>query len=484
MGKAKKSPVQRYIITGAQACYHTNKDGDTLPWGGGKTKAKPHKNLLAGFETMQKSRGAKLLIDPIAGKNTREDILHEDLADREDIFKKRFYRLNSNIQIRDLVVPAQNVDPATGKGKDISKYNSSIIFPHSKQRFSPIPVFNANLPRYLFTTGCVTLPNYNVANHRGDQAERDHVFGGLFVEIIDDKFYNIRNIKAQKNGKFVDLGVLFDGHKKPKKIGTDTLVLGDIHFGDHDEKTIQANYEMIDFFKPKALVLHDFFNGYSINHHEEENALRRIREFKRGRLNLEHELEQDYRELARLSKQMGKRDIYIVSSNHHVFLPRYINQRGWRNSEIWNAEICAHLFEEGTSLEIPESEIDDASYLIEAGFKRFGKIPSKVHFLRARDDLRRLGYQLASHGDKGSGGSRGGSARTKEVIGGGRSITGHTHKMEIYGDTYIVGTSSKLDLPYTFGYGSASIAANAVIYEDIGTVQMLPIIGGKWKAKD
>ena len=54
--------------------------------------------------------------------------------------------------------------------------------------------------------------------------------------------------------------------------------------------------------------------------------------------------------------------------------------------------------------------------------------------------------------------------------------------MEVKVDTYIVGTSSQLDLPYIAGGGSAWIAANAALYKN-GTVQMLPSINGKWKAK-
>jgi hypothetical protein len=483
MGKAKKSPVQKYIITSAQACYHTNKDGDTLPWGGGKTKALPHKKLLEGFETMAKELGARLVILPIAGKNAREKILHESLEDRTDIFRGSVLKLNKNIEVRDIVVPPQNVDPATGKSRDIGIYGASIIFAHSKQRFKPVPVVNAGLPRYLLTTGAVTLPNYNVANHRGDQAERDHAFGALYVEVIDNVFFNIRNLRAQKNGKFVNLGTLFDGSKKLKDIKTDTLVLGDIHWGDHDEKTIQANYEMIDFFKPKNLILHDFFNGHSVNHHEVKNPLRRVREYNRGRLDLETELKEDYKELKRLSKAMKHGEIYIVSSNHHDFLPRYINEQDWAKRELWNADIASFLFSKAINLDIPEKEIDDASYLIEEGLKSFGPLPQNIKFLRAIDDLRRHGYQLAIHGNKGSRGSRGGSAKAREIIGGGKNISAHSHQMEIYGNANIVGTSSMLNLPYTSGSADAVIAANGVIYEN-GIFQMLPIIGGKWKAKD
>lgn len=476
--------VKKYIITSAQASYFRNKDGDELPYGGRKAKATPNKTFLKGLETYSKKTGAELIIVPIAGKRVTENILHEDLQNRPDIFRGSLKILNKNLQLRDLVVPPQNVDPTTGKKNMVSKYNSSIIFPHTKQRFLPVPVFNANLPRYLYTTGAVTNPNYDIANSRGDNAERNHVFGGLVVEVLNDTFYNLRNIRAMKNGKFVDLGVLYNDEKTPKRIGVDSIVLGDIHWGDHDPKSIEANYEMIDFFKPKRIFLHDFFNGHSVNHHEMNNFLVRGRELSRGRLSLEKELEEDYKELVRLSKFAGKKsEINIVDSNHHLFLPKYINSGAWMNKDLWNAQICAELYAFSQSIKIEENEIDDAAYLLKEGLKKFGPIPKNVNFLRYRDNYRRFGFQLGIHGDKGTSGSRGRNARSRSVTGGGKSISGHSHAMEIFGDTYIVGTSAKLDLPYTLGYGNSTIAANAVLYKN-GTVQMIPIIEGNWRVKD
>ncbi len=487
VSKRGKKNIKKYLITSAQASYHVNKDGDELPYGvprGRKwaPKARPHEEFLKGLETYAKENDAELMILPIAGKNTIENILHEDLKDREDIFRGTQFNLNKNLQIRDLVVPPQNVDPTTGKSGFASKYGSSLIFPHSKQRFLPVPIFNSDIPRYLYTTGAVTLPNYNIANHRGDTAARNHVFGALVVEVIDDTFYNLRNIKAMKNGKFMDLGKKYEGDKIPKQEGVDSLVLGDIHWGDHDEKAIKANYEMIEYFKPERIFLHDFFNGHSINHHEKENYLKRTREYQRNRLGLEDEFKIDYQELKRLSQIAGKKSkIYVISANHHDFLPRYINEGAWMNRDLWNAEIGAYLFSKGTGLKSNENKIDDSAFLIKEGLERHGKLPSNIKFLKVNDNLRRHGYQLASHGDKGRNGSRGGSAKSRFVTFGGKSITGHSHTMEIYGDTYIVGTSSKLDLPYTAGYGSASIGANAVLYKS-GAVQMIPIIKGRWKA--
>lgn len=476
---------KKYIITSAQASYATDKDGNEVPWGS-KTglkrgKAKPHKEFLSGLETLASETGSELMILPIAGRCARENILHEDLEESEHVRNNSLYRLNKNIQIRDIVVPPQNKDPTTGKRELVGKYGSSIIFPHAKQRYQAVPTFNSGLPRYLYTPGAVTLPNYDTSNHRGDTAEREHALGALIIEIEDDTFYHIRNIRALKNGKFMDLGSEYDRNKVTKGIDADSIILGDYHWGNHDEKTVAANYDMIEFFNPSKIFVHDFFDGHSINHHERESKMLRAREFAKGRLSLEDELRSGAGELSRLGKQFPNSEIYIVSSNHNAFLPRYVNGGDWFNKDIWNSEIGSYLFNKSLALDLPENQIDDAAQLLREGYSKFGDMPSNIKFLNLADSIKRYGFQLASHGDKGSSGARAGAAKARAVTSGGKSISGHTHAMEIYGNTYIVGTSSKLDQKYTAGYGNATIGGNAVLYKN-GTTQMLPIIEGKWKS--
>lgn len=477
--------VKRYLITSAQASYTTDNDGAVIPFGAKtglkKGKAKPHKQFLSGLETLSKEIGAELIILPIAGRCKSEDILHESLESHKSIYRGTMIHLNKNIQLRDIVVPPQNKDPTTGKQGLIGKYNSSIIFPHTKQRYQSVPVFNSGLPRYLYTPGSVTLPNYDTSNHRGDTAEREHVFGGLVVEVLDDTFFNIRNIRALKNGKFVDLGLEYNGDKTPTEIKSDSLILGDYHFGNHDPKTIKSNYEMLDFFKPRKVFLHDFFDGYSINHHESKNSMMRSRLFKQGRLSLEEELKLGAKELINLGNEFPESEFNIVSSNHNYFLPRYINEGTWFNKDIWNSEIGSYLYNKSLGLDLPEDEIDDSAYLLKEGYSRYDSLPKNIKFLKLTDSIRSHGFQLASHGDKGSSGMRGGTVKARAVTGGGKSISGHSHSIGVYGDTYIVGTSSKLDQKYCAGYGNATIGGNAVLYSN-GLVQMLPIIEGKWNS--
>ena len=454
--------VKTYIITSAQAM------GEGISRG--LYRGAPNTNLLKGLEYYCRENSAELIILTMNGKDAREKELHPDLASRNDLSfpEGRSKKLNNNIYISDMVVPPQNVDPSSGRQRFVQT-DQSQIYAHSKQRFKVVASSNNKLPKIMTTTGAVTHPNYNETNHRGDAARRDHTYGAVIVEIIDNNYYNLRHIKAQKDGKFMDFGMKFDGDSKPLQLKVDALVLGDIHVGDTDPSTRKANYEMIEIFKPKRLFLHDFVNGHSVNPYERKNLMTRAASYHQGRLSLEEELKECHKELCEIATAMENQEVNVVASNHDFFVDRYI-QEGYFINEPWNTKLALKL----------ANAMIDGENPSEVGIRMAGEIPKNVKFLKADDDYKVWGWQLASHGHKGISGSRG-SVISREISHG-KSITGHTHTPEILRNTIIVGTSTKLNLDYIKGSGSSWMAANALVYEG-GFVQLIPIINGKWKKR-
>ena len=289
-----------YVISSIQAVQserNANKYKNVDP-----SKGEPNRNLINGLEKFCEINEGQLYLLTMNGMDATERDLHPYFL--QDKFKvmephDRDYKLNNNCIISDIIVPPQNVDPSTSKDRYVQS-DQTMIFAHPKQRFKTVAAGNAKLPKILATTGACTHPNYNETNSKGDTAKKDHKYGAVVVEIIDDTSYNLRHIPAFKNGKFIDLGVLYNGNKiVEEKVKCEALVLGDIHWGDHDFRAIEANYEMIDFFKPKRLFLHDLLNGHSVNPHEKDNFLSRARFYEQGRLSIEDELKAVYKELIR-----------------------------------------------------------------------------------------------------------------------------------------------------------------------------------------
>jgi hypothetical protein len=452
----KKSKNQNYVITSAQCC------------------AKPHAKFLTGLERYAKDHDAELVILTMPGMSVREDVLVDELAERNDVFPRHRRPLNSKIFISDLLIPPQNEDPSTGTGRFVQQDKTWVVA-HPKQRWRAIPNSNYDLPKLLISTGAVTAPRYNTNNARGDRAKRDHVYGAVMVEVVDDVIFHVRNLRAQPStGKFVDLGQAYDGNRKPGKSVLEALVLGDIHLGDTDPKVMAANYEMMEQLKPRRLVLHDLFNGHSVNHHNIGKIATQAREiYEAHRQNLEEELRMNYEELCKLSGMMGKSgEILVVASNHNEFLDRYLDQMRFA-TDPENSKLAAQLY----------AHLVDGKNPLEVGIRLMGNLPSNIRFLGREDDFKVRGWQLASHGDRGAHGARG-STRAKEFAHG-RSITGHTHVPEILRNTYVVGTSTHLNLPYTKGSSSAWMHTNALLYDTgpVGTVQLVNIINGKWRKK-
>lgn len=470
MGEEKKEGIKSeypktYVITSAQSVRcekNSNKFGDSAFYGA------PNDTLIKGLEHLCERNDGELKILTMQGMNAADQDLHPFFGSREDVYSpgEREQRLNNNVLLSDILVPPQNVDPSTGRDRHVQQ-DQTMIFAHSKQRLKAVASGNAKLPKLLMTTGACTYPNYNLTNNRGDLAMREHAYGAVIVDIIDDTFFNARHIRAHKNGKFIDMGEIYNGKKKVGKAKTEALILGDIHCGEHDPKTMQANYEMIKYFDPKRLFLHDFVNGHSVNPFERKNPISRVRNYNEGWLSIEEELKLDNKMLCEFAKAMGRKEVNVVYSNHQLFISNYVGSGDFMK-ELWNVDISLKL----------AGEIAKGNDPIEYGIRMMGKLPSNVNFLKLRDDYKIWGWQLASHGHKGISGARG-SVRSRE-IGFGKSISGHTHAPEILRNTVIVGTSTKLNLPYVEGGMTRWLGANAVLYEG-GLVQLLPVIDGKWR---
>ncbi len=482
--KPKSRYPRRFLLTCAQASYlpaiTDKKTGEIISeeekWGDQGLPAKLHEHLYDGLkEFADRNDVDQFSVFPVKGVCIKENEFHESVEGLPELtdWDGNYQRLNNNATITDVRVPPQNVDPSTSRKHLTAKYNATLFFPHPKQRMAPIASSPSEYPRFIVTTGAITTPNYNRANDRGDQAIRDHRLGAVFVEAFDESTYLFHFLTATQDGKFVHMGEQFDGHKKPVKVGVDALVLGDIHWGEHDPLTMQANYEMIRKMTPKKLVLHDFFTGNSISHWNIDKPLFRAQQFAKGELSLEDELRKTLKELQHIARISGDRDVYVVHSNHDDFLTKYLESGIYERKDLWNSEVCHSL-----AGRILKNDVRPDMYLKEA-LAMFGNIPSNVHFLGLDDRLCVQGYRLSAHGHIGVNGSKGLSVKkVDETMG--RAIIGHKHAPEQFRDSYVVGTSSRQNLHYMAGSISAAMGCNAAIYGN-GKVQMLPIINGRWK---
>lgn len=498
-----------YAITAAQGIQNPY---SAKRYGKNSSKGKPNLPLIKNIEKYVQENKGELIISAITGSYVNEIEMHSFFHNRDDVYmdEDAFYRLqaqreseeirritkegelnkypqhffwneipdvdysktdktlNSKMALIGLPEPPQNQDPLSGNMDLPNKYRKSIIFPHPKQRFKPAPKnLGGKLPRIVMTTGCCTYPSYNGSNRRGRKAIRDHDYGFAVIEIIDNRLYLARIVPAQKDGTFIDMGIKYSSKTgRISQAKTWALILGDIHCPNEDKKTMHANFEMMDYFKPQEVYIHDLFDGVSVSPHTADDELEDMFKAEEEMDNLEEEVEKCYELLENMSEHIGRRKIKIVASNHDDFLKRWL-AKGTYRKEPRNARFAHKIF----------STIQRGEWPLAVAMEIVGKLPKNIEFLTLSDDCRPWGYQCSAHGHKGINGARG---NLKSLIKGyGKVIMGHTHELEINLGSICVGTSGIIPMPYQIGQPSTSIRGNAVIYQG-GLSQGIPIIDGMW----
>lgn len=435
--------TKRYVVTSAQYNAPLN-----------------HK-FMNSLETYARENNAEILIMTMIGKHRDDCDLHKRLNDYKIVDN---FKLNDNIKISGYQLRPQQIDPATGLARFAQKDISS-IFASPKQRLKYVPNGSELNPKVIMGTGAVTKPHYR-DNRIGRIATNDHVYGALVVEIDGNKTYHFRQLTSLKNGKFCDLGKMYDNNRVID-VRPEAMVLGDWHVGETCEKVRSETLKMIGMYKPKRVFVHDFFNGYSINHHNIGKVVTLANQYKYHGLNLESELALCGDELFALYSVLPEdSQLIFVRSNHDEFLTRYLESGRFIN-EPQNLYVASKLLTKYLEGKEPLKE----------GISLTHKIPKNVKFLTRDESYMVRGWQLGEHGDVGSNGARGSIRSTENALG--KSISGHRHTPEIQRNTYVVGTSTKLKLDYNRGY-SSWFNTHAFLYPN-GKAQLINIVDGKHK---
>jgi len=421
--------------------------------------------FLRSIKTYCKENNAKLLI---LVADQKLDCLDEDLKKEQVVFDD--IKLNNNLFISTIKILPKMIEPVTGLDR-IGGKRGSFIFGSPKQRLRYIPVSRKDkMPHCIMTTGSITLPKYIGAKYyqkRTDYlAEQDHKMGAVIVNIENQEYYHFRQIQADKSGGFVDLGKYYQGDKS-SETETETVVFGDLHTGDTDPNAMKCWEQLCRDIKAKSIVVHDGFNGHSINHHERDDIINRTITYQNNRNGLKKELDEYAQLLNRLTKTHDK--IYIVKSNHDDFLYKYL-RKGWYIEDPEN-----HLI----SLDLAKDMILGKNPIQEYVSKKIDH-PNKIIWLDRDDDIYIENIKISDHGDKGSNGSRGRSLKSLEKTSH-KSIVAHSHSPEILRDFWRVGTSTKLKLSYTEG-PSSWFHTSGVIYKG-GHRQLINSINGRYLPK-
>ncbi len=403
--------------------------------------------------------------------------------------------------LSDVKIQPTAVNPMTGM-QGISGINSC-VFGSPKLQMEMCAVLEGCKPKMMVTSGACTIKNYTDSK-AGKKGEFHHTLGFAIVEIKDDETFFIRQVSADDNGDFTDIvyhtefvgerkaiefeNVLdefkwkrenfgaepfeLDGESKVTEIDRiDACVLGDVHYGYEDKEVMRETINFLDKVNPNHVVLHDVFDGKSINHHESKDPFAQYGKEVKGSNSLKDEV--NYM-LAGLDDFAHYNNVVIVRSNHDDFLDRWLKNDDWKKQSTPKNSLeymqYSQLLLEQYAMPGRNDEIKGVIPLVIE--KRF---PDFITLGRS-DSYIVNNWELAQHGDVGTSGSRGSLQQFRKLNT--KIIVGHYHSPGRKDGALAVGTSTVMRMGYNIG--ASSWLQSHVIIHMSGKAQHINFIDGEF----
>lgn len=342
----------------------------------------------------------------------------------------------------------------------------SCIIGHPKVHLNSLPVLKGHPNKLLMTTGACTIENYTDTK-AGKKGEFHHTFGFVIVEVKDDEKFFIRHVTADKSGNFYDLFYkVKDGKVSKNNKGILAAVLGDLHLHYLDTNTFKRKLDLYKKLHPKNIILHDIFDGHSINVHHEKNPIVKYHKTVKGENLASNELDFLYNFINHFCNFFPDSDVKVVRANHDDFLDRWVINTDWKK-DLQNAK----TYQELASILLDNPDIKGLIPYLLDGLN----IPN-LETWGIRDSFILHNWELAQHGDKGANGSRGSINQFSRQNT--KMIVGHSHSPARRDGTVQVGTSTVLEMDYNIG-PSSWLNSDAIIQPD-GKVQQIHFIKGEY----
>lgn len=447
----------------------SNKKNFIITWAQNNTPV--HEPFFSNLEEYAKFRNAEILV--IAGRyynptSIFSDKKYEFWENRVDKYlDANRHKIHKYLSIlSDVKIQPTAVDPMTGL-QGMTGINSCIVG-SPKVQLQMISTLNGNKPKMMLTTGACTINNYTDSK-AGKKGEFHHTLGFVIVEIKDDEVFFVRQVTATDEGNFTDLfyKVTYDAIKKSSTIKEidkiAAAVLGDLHWGNHDEAVLNATLDLFSKLNPDYVILHDVFDGYSINHHELKDPFIQYKKEIEGKNCLKKEIDDLLEGLSIFEKY----NTVIVRSNHDDFIDRWLKDTDWRKTVTFKNSL--EYMEYASAILSGKAPNGIIPFLINQKYPHFKTLGRNDSFIVK-------GWELAQHGDIGLNGAKGTLSQFRKLNT--KIIVGHYHSPERKDGALSVGTSSKLRLDYNFG-ASNWLHSHVIIHED-GKAQHINFINGEY----
>jgi len=465
-----------------------------------------HERFFASVQEYAKFRKADIHViagryrnSTTLGSTQKADVWSEILIPYLDAARHNVHKYVSIMS--DVKIQPTAVNPMTGM-QGMSGVNSC-VFGSPKLQMEMCAVLDGCKPKMMVTTGACTVKNYTDSK-AGKKGEFHHTLGFAIIEIKDDETFFIRQVSADANGDFSDLiydikstgeyvPILFSTAREKAEwtkanLGAEPVkwegisnvtriekleacVLGDIHYGYEDKEVMRETHRFLDTVNPDHVVLHDVFDGKSINHHESKDPFAQYGKEINGSNSLRREV--DYM-LTGLEDFQHYNNVVIVRSNHDDFLDRWLRDGDWKKQSTSKNSLeymqFSQLLLEQHANQYRNDEIKGViPILIEQKFPTFITLGRSDSYI-VKD------WELAQHGDVGTSGSRGSLQQFRKLNT--KIIVGHYHSPGRKDGALAVGTSTVMRMGYNIG-ASAWLQSHIIIHKS-GKAQHINFIDGEF----
>jgi len=393
------------------------------------------------------------------------------------------YLVNTNITLTNGLKYLAGVPISPAIGNPLSGFESfskgdSIILSHPQLMMKTVAVSHVDHAAILTTTGCVTEPVYTITK-QGSKAKFNHSYSALVIEEDSEiDSFHIRILNSDESGIFYDIDKIYTGGSIKYTSNIPAIVLGDEHVAFVDEEVMKATFyntdSIINVLKPKKIIRHDIYDGYSASHHHSKNIFTQYAKHISGKNDVSKELALTIEHILRTTPDYA--ESIIVSSNHNEHLTKWLNEA---NPKLDPTN--AILYHELMYLTLKNTKLGESGAEFPNPFELWCENNyelNNVKFISGFDTYKIKDVELSFHGHNGVNGSRGSIEQFSKL--GTKTISGHSHSPGIFGGSWVVGTSSKLKLEYNSGGPSSWKQAHCIIYPN-GKRQMIFINSGKWR---
>lgn len=424
-------------------------------------------NLIAykDYITNDLGKEAEIVIIPSKYRNPTNNIEDEKAKSSEwwvdDLNEYLFY---GKVLFGDTLISCDSHISPTSKnpldGYEILAENNHVVLGHSKNHFKTLPRFRGDFLRVMASTGSITSKNYSKSKS-GEHGALLHSYGFVVVELKNKDICHIpRNVKVKSDGSFIDINNEVNNQTVSKIVSSLGFVWGDIHAEQINRDFLNVTKELVAKLNPQKSVLHDIFDGATVNVHETKDMFLQRLKITQGKHLLENEVKECLDLVEEIKGCCG--EVWISESNHDNFLTRHIDNENWKR-DLHNSP--AYLKYALISQTVDLREYGNIlGYLI---WERFG---DSVKYMKMGDSMYIADYQVASHGDFSSNGAKGatrGFSRLNLKL-----VHAHSHSPMLHNNVTCVGVTCEIHQHYN-RKGLSSWAYGHSVIHDNGKNQLL-----------